>query len=239
MLGKTKVAAAEKTGVRLQAKNNKWYRYVSLVQMAVFAAMHLILGVYFAFVSSEYVNHPGFTTRIEAHRHMDQICAIICFVLFVVGLRLFYGLLKQKKISILYYVYLAASAILPILYLAMSNAYVMDAMVEILNESGEIYDGLIWTNSFVYEAGKEFGQWSNEVDDQIILDCLARIGEEAEVEISLADFNMSGLISDFRNSMYAWNRFELYAIVNAALSVVFAVCGFIFLPLKKSKLFKK
>ena len=98
MLGKTKVETTEKTGVRLQPQN-KWYRYVALTQMIVFAVMHLILGMYFAFVTSEYANHPGFAATIKAHRNMDQICAIICFALFAVGLSCFYGLMKHKKLS--------------------------------------------------------------------------------------------------------------------------------------------
>lgn len=238
MAGTTKVDATQKGGARLQAKNNKWYRYVSLVQMAVFAAMHLILGIYFAFISSEYVNHPGFTTKIAAHRNLDQICAIVCFALFVIGLRLFMGLQKQKRVSFLYYIYLAVSAALPILYLVMSNGLVVDAMIEILNESTAI-DGEAEVNELVKWAGIEFGKWSNDVDPEEILDCIARIGEEADAWVNMADFNMSGLISYFRNSMYNWNKFELYTIINAVLSVVFGVCGAILLPKKKSKVIQK
>ena len=235
MLGKTKVDATEKVGARLPAKN-KWYRPVALVQMGIFAAMHLILGMYFAFVSSEYINHPGFTTKIEQHRNMDQICAIICFALFVIGLRLLFGLLKQKKISIVYYIYLAVSAVLPLVYLAMSGNYVVDAMMEIMNETVAI-DGQADTNELVFWTGIEFGAWVNGADvsteSEIILDYLSRIGEEAYAWVNLSDFNLSGLIGEFRNDMYAWNKFEVYSIINVVLSAAFAVLGVVFLPLKK------
>lgn len=243
MLGKTKVETTEKAGARLQLQNNKWYRYVALAQMIVFVAIHLILGIYFAFVSSEYANHPGFTAKIEAHRYLDQICAIVCFALFVVGLRCFYGLMKHKKISVLYYVYLAVSAVLPILYLAMSNNFVVDAMVGILEEGyPEFLEGEE-SGWIAYWVGIEFGAWANggeiTYESEIILDYLSRIGEEAGAWVALGDFNLSGLIGELRADVYAWNKFEMFSIINAALSVVFAVCGIFFLPLKKSKLFKK
>lgn len=243
MLGKTKVESTEKGGVRLQAKNNKWYRYVALTQMVVFAVMHLVLGMYFAFVSSEYANHPGFTAKIDAHRIMDQIFAIVCFVLFVVGLRCFYGLMKQKKISVLYYVYMAVSAVLPILYIAMSGNFVADAMVAVLEEGyPEFLEG-DETGWIAYWVGIEYGAWANGGDityeSEIILDYLSRIGEEAGAVVALSNFNLNGLLKEFRADMYVWNTFEIYAIINAVLSVVFAVCGIFFLPLKKSKLFKK
>lgn len=236
MLGKTKMDATEKVGVRLQPQN-KWYRYIALAQMIVFAVMHLVLGMYFAFVSSEYVNHPGFTANIKAHRNLDQICAIVCFVLFVVGLRVFYGLMKHKKITVLYYVYMAVAAILPVVYLVVSDAYVFNAILEIL-ETGypEFFEGEE-TSWITYCVGVEFGAWANggEItnESEIVLDYLSRIGAEAGAVVALADFDLSGLINEFRADMYVWNKFELFAIINAVLSVVFAVCGFIFLPFKK------
>lgn len=246
MLGKTKVDTTEKGGVRLQSKNNKWYRYTAQVQMLVFAVMHLVLGMYFAFVSSEYANHPGFTAKIEGHRNLDQICAIVCFVLFVLGLRSFLGLRKTKKISALYYVYMAVSAVLPFVYLFMSANYVVDAMMGLLNESIAI-EGQADTNEIVFWAGIEFGAWANGGDitteSEIILDYLSKIGEEAYAWVNLADFNFGGLIKLFRIDMYSWNKFELFAIINAVVTVAFVVCGFVFLPLKKSeklaKVFKK
>lgn len=243
MLGKTKVETTEKAGVKLQLQNNKWYRYVALVQMIVFVAMHLILGIYFAFVSSEYANHPGFTAKIDEHRILDQICAIVCFALFVLGLRCFYGLMKHKKISVLYYVYMAVSAVLPILYIAMSGNYITDAMVAVLEESfPEFLEGEE-TGWITYWVGIEFGAWANGGDityeSEIILDYLSRIGEEAGAVVTLGDFNLRGLLNELRADVYAWNKFEMYSIINAALTVVFVVCGVFFLPLKKSKLFKK
>ena len=243
MLGKTKVETTEKAGVKLQLQNNKWYRYVALVQMIVFVAMHLILGIYFAFVSSEYANHPGFTAKIDAHRILDQICAIVCFALFVLGLRCFYGLMKHKKISVLYYVYMAVSAVLPILYIAMSGNYITDAMVAVLEESfPEFLEGEE-TGWITYWVGIEFGAWANGGDityeSEIILDYLGRIGEEAGAVVTLGDFNLRGLLNELRADVYAWNKFEMYSIINAALTVVFVVCGVFFLPLEKSKLFKK
>lgn len=239
MLGKTKVETNEKVGARLQSPKNKWYRYVALVQMIVFAVMHLILGMYFAFVSSEYANHPGFTAKIDAHRNMDQICAIICFALVVVGLRCFYGLMKQKKISVLYYIYMAVSAVLPILYIAMSGNYINDAMVAVLEEGfPEFFEGEE-TGWITYWVGIEFGAWANGGDityeSEIILDYLSRIGEEAGAVVALGDFNLRGLLNEFRADMYVWNRFELYSIINAALTAVFAVLGIVFLPFKKTK----
>ncbi|MBR4290659.1 MAG: hypothetical protein IKT52_08475 [Oscillospiraceae bacterium] len=211
--------------------------------MIVFAVMYLILGMYFAFVTSEYANHPGFAATIKAHRNMDQIFAIVCFALFVVGLRCFYGLMKQKKIPALYYVYMAISAVLPILYIAMSDNFITDAMVSILEEGyPEFLEGEDggW---MVYWIGVEFGAWANggeiTFDSEIVVDYLSRIGHEPGVWVDFADFNLSGLLAEFRADMNTWNKFEVYSIVNASLSVVFVVCGIFFLPLKKSKLFQK
>lgn len=243
MLGKTKMDTTEKGGTKLQGRNNKWYRYVAQAQMLVFAVMHLVLGMYFAFVSSEYANHPGFTAKIEDHRNLDQICAIVCFVLFVVGLRLFFGLMKDKKTSVLYYAYMAVSAVLPFVYLLMSGNYIVDAMMAILNDSAEVIEGQGETNTIVFWAGIEFGAWTNGGDitseSEIILDYLSRIGAEAGAWVDLADFDLAGLLKEFRIDMYSWNKFEVYAIVNVVVTAVFVVCGIIFLPLKKSKLFKK
>ena len=243
MFGKTKMDVAEKEGVRLQSPKNKWYKYVALVQMAVFAVVHLVLGIYFAFVSSGYANHPGFTASIEAHRYLDQICAIVCFALFVVGLRCFYGLMKHKQISVLYYVYLAVSAVLPILYLAISGNLVNEAMMGVIETSyPEFFEGEDggW---MVFCVGIEFGAWPNggeiTFDSEIIADYLSRIGQEPGVWVEFADFDLNGLISELRADVYGWNKFEMFSIINAALSVVLAVCGIFFLPLKKSKLFQK
>mgnify|MGYP006923403281 CR=1 FL=1 len=54
MLGKTKMDGTPKGGTKLQTKNNKWCRYVVQAQTLVFAAMHLILGVYFVIVFLAY-----------------------------------------------------------------------------------------------------------------------------------------------------------------------------------------
>ena len=243
MFGKTKMDVTEKEGVRLQSPKNKWYKYIALVQMAIFAVVHLVLGIYFAFVSSEYANHPVFTANIQAHRYLDQICAIACFALFVVGLRCFFGLVKDKKISVLYYVYLAVSAVLPILYLVVSGNLVMDAMMSVLEEGyPEFLEGEE-TGWMVYCVGIEFGAWANggeiTYESEIIADYLGRIGEEVGAWVALSDFNLSGLISELRADVHAWNKFEMFSLINAVLSVVFAVCGIFFLPLKKSKLFQK
>ena len=243
MFGKTKMDVTEKEGVRLQSPKNKWYKYIALVQMAIFAVVHLVLGIYFAFVSSAYANHPGFTANIQAHRYLDQICAIVCFALFVVGLRCLFGLAKDKKISVLYYVYLAVSALLPILYLVVSGNLVMDAMMSVLEESyPEFFEGEDggW---MVFCVGIEFGAWPNggeiTFDSEIIADYLSRIGQEPGVWVDFADFDLNGLISELRADVHAWDKFQLFSIINAALSVVFAVCGIFLLPLKKSKLFQK
>lgn len=243
MLGKTKVDMAEKSGVRLPSPKNKWYRYVALVQMIVFAVMHLVLGMYFAFVSSEYANHPGFTAKIEAHRNMDQICAIICFALFAVGLRCFYGLLKHKKIPVVYYVYMAVSAVLPVLYIAMSGNYITDGMVAILEQGyPEFFEGED-TGWMAYWIGVEFGAWANggeiTYESEIVLDYLSRIGEEPGAWVALSDFNFNGLLNAFRADLDSWNKFEVYSVINIAVSAVFVAGGIFFLPLEKSKLFKK
>ncbi len=239
MLGKTKMETTEKAGVRLQSQNNKWYRYVAMTQMIVFAVMHLILGMYFAFVTSEYANHPGFAAKIEMHRNMDQICAIICFALFAMGLRCFYSLMKFKKLSVMYFVYMAVSAILPIVYIAISDNLVLDAMMAALEEGNpEFFEGAE-TREVVYWIGIEFGAWTNggEITQESneILDYLRRIGEEADTIVALGDFNLKGLLGEFRNDLNVWNRFELYSIINAALSAVFIVLGFIFHPVKKAE----
>lgn len=239
MLGKTKVETTEKAGVRLQPRNNKWYRYVAMTQMIVFAVMHLILGMYFAFVTSEYANHPGFAAKVETHRNLDQLCAVICFALFVVGLRCFYSLMKFKKISVLYYIYMAISAILPIVYIAVSGSLITDAMVAILEEGyPEFLEGEE-TSWMVYWIGIEFGAWANggEItnESEIILDYLSRIGEEAGAVVTLGEFNLKGLLGALKDDMYVWNRFELYAIINAVVSAVFIALGFIFHPVKKTE----
>lgn len=238
MLGKTKVETTEKTGVRLQPQN-KWYRYVALTQMIIFAVMHLILGMYFAFVTTEYANHPGFAATIKAHRNMDQICAIICFALFATGLSSFYGLMKHKKISVLYYIYLVVSAVLPIAYIAVSGNLITDAMLAVLEEGYfEFFEGGE-TSEMVYWIGVEFGAWANggeiTAESEIILDYLSRIGEEAGAIVALDDFDLKGLLGALRDDMYVWNKFELYAIINAALSAVFVVLGVIFCPVKKAE----
>ena len=222
-------------------KNNKWYRYVTQAQLIVFAVMHLILGMYFAFVSTVYANHPGFAAKIEDHRNLDQICAIICFVLFVVGLRIFGDLRKNKKISVLYYIYMAVSAVLPFVYLAMSDKYITDAMMETLiaGYPEVIVEGKGDANWITFWSGVEFGAWANggEItnESQIILDYLSNIGVEAGAQVEMAEFDLGGLLAQFRAEMYSWNKFELYAIINVVVSVVFAVGGIVFLPLKKFK----
>ena len=244
MLGKTKVDGAQEGGVKLQAKNNKWYRYIVQVQLLAFAVMHLILGMYFAFVSSEYANHPGFSAKIEDHRNMDQICAVICFVLFVLWLRLFLGLKKDKKISVTYYIGLVVSAALPFVYLVMSDNYIIDAMKETVaaNYPELFVEGKGSVNDITFWAGFEFGMWQNSADftseSQLILDYLAKIGAENGAQVELAKFDMAALIEEFRIAKYSWNKFELYAIINAVVSAVFAACTIIFIPLKQSKLAK-
>lgn len=244
MLGKTKIDGALKGGAKLQAKNNKWYRYIVQVQLLVFAVMHLILGIYFAFVSSEYANHPGFTARIEDHRNMDQIFAIVCFVLFVLWLCLFMGVRKNKKISLLYYIGMVVSVVVPFVYLAMSDNYVIDAMKETIAAGyPELFvDGKGSVNEITFWAGFEFGMWQNgsEItsESQIVLDCLSKIGVESGAEIELAKFDMAGLVDHFRVVKYNWNTFELYAILNAVVSAAFVACTIIFVPLKQSKLAK-
>lgn len=241
MLGKTKMDTTEKSGAKLQGKNNKWYRSVAQVQLLVFAAMHLILGMYFAFVSSVYANHPGFTAEIKAHRYMDQICAIVCFVLFVLWLRLFLGLRKNKKISVLYYIGMAVSAVLPFVYIAMSDKYILDTMMEtlVVGYPEVIVDGQGDASWIAFWTGIEFGAWANGAEitheSQIITDYLSNIGVEAGTQVEMAKFDLAGLLAQLRNDMYNWNKFELYAIINAAVTAVFAVAGVIFLPLKKKK----
>lgn len=241
MLGKTKMDTTEKSGARLQGKNNKWYRNIAQVQLLVFAAMHLILGVYFAFVNSEYANHPGFAAKIEDHRNLDQICAIVCFALFVLCLRLFFGLLKDKKISLLYYICMAVSAVLPFVYLSMSDMYIVDAMKETLvaGYPEVIVEGKGDANWIVFWTGVEYGAWANggEIthESEIIVDYLSKIGVEAGAQVDMATFDLGGVLAQLRNDMYSWNKFELYSIINAAVTAVFVVDGIVFLPLKKFK----
>lgn len=236
MLGKTEIGATEKAGARLQSKNNKWYRYIALAQMLAFAVMHLILGMYFAFVSTEYANHLGFTAKIEAHRNLDQICAVVSLVLFILDLRLFWGLKKSKKISLLYYIGMIVSAVLPLAYWYISDKVIVDAMAEILttNYPEVIVDGVGDANWITFWTGVEYGAWANggEIthESQEIVDYLSKIGVEAGAQVELAKFDLSGLLALFRVEMYSWNKFELYTIINAAVTVVFIVCTAIFVP---------
>jgi len=272
MLGKTK-DGAQATGARLQAKNNKWYRYVAQVQVLAFAVMHLILGVYFAFVSSEYANNAGFTgqlstyrgmietnlkanlldiceilervcEQLEAHLYMDQICAIICFVLVALWLDMFGNLRKNKNISVLYYVGMAVSVVLPFVYMAMSHSYIVSAMTDALKaDQGLLVEGVGNANDIVFWTGIKFGSWVNTAEmtaeSQIVLDYLRKLGVESGKEIALADFDLSGLLTLLRNDKYNWNIFALYSYVNAALSVAFVACTAVFVPLKKNVLVAK
>jgi len=207
--------------------------------------MHLILGIYFAFVSSEYANHPGFTAKIENHRNLDQIFAIVCFVLFVLWLRLFLGLKKDKKVSLLYYIGMAVSAALPVVYIAMSDKFIVDAMMETLvaGYPEVIVEGQGNANWIVFWTGVEFGAWANGAEitheSQVIVDYLSKIGVEAGAQVEMAKFDLGGLLAQFRTEMYSWNKFELYAIINVVVTAVFVACGIVFLPLKKSKLLAK
>lgn len=234
MVGKTKM-----DGPKLQAKNNKWYRYITLAQLLVFAAMHLILGMYFAFVSSIYANHPGFTAKIAEHKRLDTVFAVVCIVLFVLWLRLFLDLKKNKKISVLYYISMAVSAVLPFAYLGMSSTCLADAMRDTLvaGYPEVIVDGVGDASWITFWSGVEFGAWANggEIthESQVIADYLSKIGVEAGAQVELAKFDMGGLLAQFRNEMYAWNKFEVYAIINAVVTAAFVACGIVFLPLKK------
>lgn len=218
MLGKTKMAEAQ-SGAKLQA-NNKWYRYVTQAQVLVFAAMYLILGMYFAFVSSEYANHPGFTAKIKDHRNLDQIFAVAYFVLVAFCLGFFVGLRKYKKISVLYYVCMAAAAVLPFVYFALSDAYITSAMKDTLvaGYPEVIVEGKGDANWITFWAGIEYGAWANggEIthESQAIADYLSKIGVEAGAQVELAKFDLGGLLAQFRNEMYSWNKFELYAIIS-------------------------
>lgn len=243
MLGKTDVA--QNAGARLGAKNNKAYRVVVLAQLLVFAAMYLILGMYFAFVSTEYANHPGFAAKIKDHRNMDQIFAIIYFVLFILSCTLFGSLKKNKKISVLYYVAMAVAAVLPFVYNAMSNGYIVDAMRETLvaGYPDVIVDGKGDAGWITFWTGIEYGAWANGTEltheSQVIVDYLKNIGVEAGAQVDMAEFDLAGLLAQLRNDMYSWNKFEMYAIINAVVSVAFAACTAFLIPLKKSKLFNK
>lgn len=245
MLGKTKMDGAQNAGAKLGAKNNKWYRRVTRVQLLVFAAMYLILGMYFAFVTTEYANHPGFAATIEAHRNMDQIFAVIYFALFITCCGLFGSLRKGKQISVLYYVVMAAAAVLPFVYCAMSDSYIVETMRDNLVEKYPevIVDGKGDAGWITFWTGIEFGAWANggEIthESQVIVDYLKNIGVEAGAEVEIAKFDLGGLLAQLKNEMYSWNKFELYAIINAVLSVAFGVCTAIMIPLKKIKLFKK
>ena len=245
MLGKTKTDGAQNAGARLGAKNNKAYRVITQVQLLVFAAMYLVLGLYFAFVSTEYANHISFTARIEDHRNMDQIFAVIYFVLFVLSCGLFGSLKKDKKISVLYYVCMAVAAVAPFVYNAMSNNYIVDTMKDIMMTGYPeiIEDGKGDASWITFWTGIEYGAWTNgsEIthESQIIVDYLKNIGVEAGAQVDMAEFDLAGLLAQLRNDMYNWNTFSLYAIINAVVSVAFAVGAALLIPLKKSKLFNK
>jgi hypothetical protein len=247
MLGKTKTDVAQAGGMKLQAKNNKWYRYLLHAQLLVFAVVHFVLGMYFAFVTSEYANHPGFAATIKDHRNMDQICAIICFVLFALWLRCFLGMLKDKKISVLYYIAMAVSVVLPFVYTAMSDSYILDAMRNVLAGDAElIIDGVGNVNEITFWTGLNYGMWINSAEftseSQLVLDYLGKLSLESGAEMELAKFDLKALLDMFRVDKYSWNKFELYAIINAVVSVAFVAGTAILVPLKKNlltKLFKK
>ena len=223
-------------------KNNKLYRGILQVQVLLFAAVYLILGMYFAFVSSMYANHPGFTAKIEDHRNMDQIFAVISFVLIGFMLSQFMAVRREKKVSLVYYVGMVVAAALPFVYCAMSNSYIVEAMQATLetNYSDVFAAGKGEADTVVYWVGFEFGLWAEgaEAVKDSIVSYLGNIGVESGAEVELAKFDLAGLIDQFRDVKESWNKFELFAIINAAVSAVFVICTAIFVPLK-SKLFKK
>lgn len=194
MLGKTKVDGAQKSGPKLQARNNKWYRYLTQTHLLLFVAMHLILGIYFAFVSTEYANHAGFTGQLDAFRKMgetqlkkeemdlyaqtlricepleanlqfEQICATICFVLVILWLGAFGTLRKHKEIPALYYVGLVVSAVLPFVYTVISLNYAADAMTQVLiSDKTLIVDGMGNSTDIVFWTGVKYGSWANTAE---------------------------------------------------------------------------
>lgn len=223
-------------------KNNKLYRGILQVQVLVFAAVQLILGMYFAFVSTEYANHPGFTAKIEDHRNLDQIFAVVCFVLFCLLLSQFMTVRKDKKVSLIYYISMVAVVALPFVYFVMSDKCIVDAMRATLETNyADIFPaGKGEADAITYWAGFEFGLWTEgaEAMHDSIVGYLGNIGVESGAEVELAKFDLAGVIDQFRDVKDNWNKFELFAIINTAVSAVFVVCTVIFVPLK-SKLLKK
>ena len=115
----------------------RWFNNIVRTEIFVFAALQLIVALYFAFVTTEYANHPIYaatlpngkwlyTKDIPMQPLVDQLFAILFFVLAGMALAV-NGKVKKTngKAPKLFYIYLIASGVLSIAYLAVSEVLLM------------------------------------------------------------------------------------------------------------------
>ena len=218
-----------KNGARLS--NKKWYNYIVHTQLFVFMAMHLILGLYLAFVSTEYANKQVFTAKIDDHQKLDQIFAIACFVMAGFALNVHSKLKKIKKIPVRYYIYMGISALLPLAYVLISNMVAGGAVIEAikpdLTEAGAMTkEGKAYIDYVLYYSGIDVGVWTPADFNMGLLNpYFAEIGEKAHTWVLFDNVDVSGIVELMRNKLYGWDKFALYSYINLGVSALFLGCG--------------
>jgi len=233
----------EKVGYRItesgrSLEKRNWFKYVVHSQLIVFMVMHLILGLYLAFVNTKYANFPGYAEKerfnIKDHQQLDTICAIICFALVAIGLRIHISIKRYQRIPLVYYGYIAVAAALPLIYVMMSNMHVTNSLTNYLLKVKEFRSGEGNINNVVYEAGIRMGVWDKKavIADDVIKGYVSAMGENMGEIVKIKSLDLGTLVREMRAQTEVWNKFELYSIINLAVSVIFLV-GAIFIPGKK------
>lgn len=212
--------------------NKKWYNYVVHTQLFLFVAMHLVLGIYLAFVSTEYANKQVYTAKIDNHQKLDQIFAIACFLMVGVALNIHSKMKLIKKIPVRYYIYMGVAAVLPLAYVILSSMIVNGAVRENLDTL--FTTGVGNTEYIVYYAGIELGTWTpaDTVTWDAIGAYLTEIGEDLFQSVKLDNFDLGGVVKQMRTELYGWNMFEMFSFINLGVSAVMIVCS-IFIPRQK------
>jgi len=234
---------SSKNGARLS--NKKWYNYIVHTQLFVFMAMHLVLGIYLAFVSTEYANKQMFTAKIDDHQKLDQIFAVACFVMVGFALNVHSKLKKIKKIPVRYYVYMGISAVLPLAYVLISNMVAEGAVVEAikpeLTEMGAMTkEGKAYVDYVVYCSGIEVGVWTPaNFKMDLLSPYFAEIGEKARTWVLFDSVDVGGIVKMMRNELYGWDGFALFSYINAGVSALFLACGIVIPMSAKPKSEKK
>ena len=226
-----------KNGARLS--NKKWYNYIVHTQLFLFAAVQLILGVYLAFVSTEYANTRVYTAKLDSHQKLDQIFAIACFVMAGMALNVHGKMKKIKKIPVRYFVYMGISAVLPLAYMLLSNMIVGNEVAEAIKP--ELADmGMLAANGdaraeyVVYCAGLEMGSWTpaDSVTWDMLGAYLTPIGEKLFTWVPFSNIDISSIAVQMRNEMYGWDMYAMSSWINLGVSALFIACS-ILIPRQK------